>query len=355
MSIALVYFNDDDHIDLFLFLRTPFDILFYPGSKEEILEGREIFNDLNYIWVNYIAVSNFNNDNYIDLSYVDSQKGDLVIRIGNGTASFGDPVSYSIGNLACPTAFAIGHLNNDNYTDIAVINYHAELLSIFFGLGNGKFGPEKHLETKRLTFSRSIVLADINNDSIDDIIVSNSDNNTISVFINRGDGKFHDEKVSYLLTEYSAEHIALGDLNDDKEVDIVISYEFGNRLTISFGNGSGYFNVMNHLYLQVSSDILTIKLCDLNSDNHLEILIVQPKPYTFTILYGYGDEDFHHKKIFSLDSDVSMAWIDVADINKDSCKDIVLVDRETQTPRIFMNKCLCSHNKTIETNTLTLH
>ncbi|CAF4079112.1 unnamed protein product, partial [Adineta steineri] len=204
---------------IYLYLKKKRNNSTYPIPSEITAENEDVCESIPSVTTHH----DFNNDNYIDLSYMDSQKGDLVIRMGNGAASFGDPVSYSIGNLTCPTAFAIGHLNNDNYTDIAVINYHAELLSIFFGLGNGKFGPEKHLETKRLTFSRSIVLADINNDSIDDIVVSNSDNNTISVFINRGDGKFHNEKVSYLLTEYSAEHIALGDLNGDNEVDIVIS------------------------------------------------------------------------------------------------------------------------------------
>ncbi|CAF1437942.1 unnamed protein product [Adineta steineri] len=346
--MALAHFNNDDHIDLFRFTRDGFRIHVYFGINDEIFEEEaRYFTREREDWVNYIALGDFNNDNYTDISYTESHMSNLVIYMGNGVGSFESPVMYPITNFTCPTALAIGHLNNDIYADIAVINYHTERLSIFFGLGNGKFAPEEHLATKRLTFSRSIVLTDINNDSIDDIVVSNSDNNTISVFINRGDGKFHDEKVSYLLTEYSAEHIALGDLNDDNEVDIVISYEFKNMLTISFGNGSGYFNQMNHLYLQHSSDILAFKLCDLNSDYYLDILIVQSKPYTFTILYGYGDGHFYHEKIFSLEYDVSMAWIDVAYINKDSCKDIVLLDGKTRNARIFINKCLCFHNKTI--------
>ncbi|CAF4253733.1 unnamed protein product, partial [Adineta steineri] len=147
-----------------------------------------------------IKRDDFNNDNYIDISYTASHSSRLLINMRNPSKGFSRNVSESVGYLTYPNALATGHLNNDTYKDIALTNYYTDYLTICFGSGDGKFERKEHLTTNRLRYSRSIAVADINHDLVDDIIVSNSDHNTISVFINRGDGNFHDEKLSYLLT-----------------------------------------------------------------------------------------------------------------------------------------------------------
>ncbi|CAF4253182.1 unnamed protein product, partial [Adineta steineri] len=70
---------------------------------------------------------------------------------------------------------------------------------------------------------RSVLVVDINCDNLPDIIVANSDEENIGIFLNFGDGTFQ-RQVTYPTGSYTKPwSVAVGNINDDNKPDIVFS------------------------------------------------------------------------------------------------------------------------------------
>lgn len=80
---------------------------------------------------------------------------------------------------------------------------------------------------------QSLVVTDMNGDDEPDIVVIEHDADSVSVFVNsgEGDGSFEDEGDSFLL-DGSPVAIATGNFNLDSVVDIAVAYEEPNQATL---------------------------------------------------------------------------------------------------------------------------
>jgi hypothetical protein len=65
-----------------------------------------------------ISVSDFNNDNILDIVVTNSGTSKIVLLYGNGT--FGKETSYSLGYNYHPYSIAVKDLNQDNWMNIVI-------------------------------------------------------------------------------------------------------------------------------------------------------------------------------------------------------------------------------------------
>jgi hypothetical protein len=111
----------------------------------------------------------------------------ILFRSNNGTVI--NQTTYSTGVGSRPNSVAISDFNNDNLLDIAVANYATNNIGIFLGIGNGIF-------TKQTIFSTGsshplyITVGDLNNDGQKDIAVVHYGTNGIGIFLGYGNGTF---------------------------------------------------------------------------------------------------------------------------------------------------------------------
>ncbi len=146
--------------------------------------------------------------------------GLLTIRLNNGSGTFGAPTSYPAG--LSPGSIAFGDIDGDGDREVLVANWFSGDLgpshvSIMEKDANGGYYLAHTVDADmRCRFAS---LADLDLDGDLDIAVSNNVGDNVSVALNNGDGTFA-ETVQYGAGDGNWSH-ALGDVNHDGYPDIV--------------------------------------------------------------------------------------------------------------------------------------
>ncbi|CAF3877267.1 unnamed protein product [Rotaria sp. Silwood1] len=70
-----------------------------------------------------LVISDFNNDDLMDIGVVNSHTHNIGIFLGYGNISFANQMAYSTGLYSFPCSMAIGDFNNDTRVDIVFVSY----------------------------------------------------------------------------------------------------------------------------------------------------------------------------------------------------------------------------------------
>lgn len=288
-----------------------------------------------------VVIGDFNNDKKLDLV-----TGSVVFS-GDGDGNF-KQIPTKITPSQYSRLVATADLNKDNNLDIIGTNTGDKLSIVaYLGDGNNSF-TSTNIITPDLDYLASVTPADINNDTNMDLIIHLSDevlstNSRILILLGDGKGQFkqldNDINVSYQYMNGDNErnktypssyiNIAVGDLNNDKNVDIVIA--LSNRILIYYGNGEGKFD---------STEIIgkcngKIAVSDLNQDGNIDIIasdrITSDRADTkssvndidLTIYFGDGKGRFNKVVPASFD-DISPRGFVIGNFNQDSLPDLAI-------------------------------
>lgn len=239
-------------------------------------------------------------------------------------------VQYGPWNAVC---IDTGDLNNDGLPDCVVIySYESQAdfyLHVFLGLGDCTFDC-----LTNSSFDHplgSLAVDDLDQDGFDDILVgdgyadlcggSPSSGDFVHVLEGNGDGTFTEAGA----LEANNIWVASGDLDDDGNVDVVISnqYELGDD-SVSVALGSGDFTFQDIVGYEVPQILHTVQvLGDMNLDGNVDLGYLTPG-FDVYFLYGNGDGTFQDA--------TSVAWftcgpnwcfIEPGDFDEDSIADFV--------------------------------
>src|SRR5258708_3529953 len=87
----------------------------------------------------------------------------------------------------------------------------------------------------------SVVIADLNRDSKPDISVTNTADNTVTILLGDGKGKFTEAKGSPFPAGNSPNDICVADFNGDGILDLAFANHEQKSLTVLLGDGHGGF------------------------------------------------------------------------------------------------------------------
>jgi hypothetical protein len=137
--------------------------------------------------------------------------------------------TYATGANSVPSDIAVGDFNGDGIADLAVADRGTTSVGIFFGVGDGTFGPQvtyavatDSQETNLPNCPTALLVADFNGDGSPDIAYRCLTNG-IGVLVNQGDGTFG--APSFCVIGGYLDSVAAGDFNGDGRADIVIAFE----------------------------------------------------------------------------------------------------------------------------------
>ena len=203
------------------------------------------------------------------------------------------------------------HLNGDSAIDAATVSPSTNQLVIFHGNEDGTFTQIQALSTGANPFNLKV--GDFDEDNDVDIVVGNSGDAPLSLFLNQGDGTFASA------TTMSPEAAATGDWNGDNHLDFAVTHQSTASVSIYLGRGNGTFQFP----VQLSTDSIPFGATSLdsNQDGYLD-LVVTTLSNTLNIFLGRGDGTFHGK--VSSSSPGSPRYLEAGNVNRDSKPDLAV-------------------------------
>jgi hypothetical protein len=214
-----------------------------------------------------VAIGDVNGDGMPDLAAVNELANTIAVLLNAGDGTF--PTRHDYATRDDPNAVAIGDLNGDRRADLVAVS--DEAISVLLNRGDGGFGPRHDYATGH--WSQSVAVADLNADGAPDLATDNSGDpgDTVSVFLNRGDGTFH-RRRDYAATD--AVGIAIGDLTGDGKPELVtrgVTYNDSGDSTVSVlvNRGNGSFEPK--LGYPAGKNPASLALGDLNGDRRLDM------------------------------------------------------------------------------------
>jgi FG-GAP-like repeat/FG-GAP repeat len=173
----------------------------------------------------------------------------------------------------------------------------------------------------------SVAVGDLRANGTLDLVTDNINTNTVSVLLGNGDGTFQ-APVQYAVDHNSWQVVALGDVNGDGKLDIVVA---GSTTSVLLGNGDGTFQpAITTSFGAALGQLVDFKLADVNGDGKLDIVAVnsfgsQP---VLTIALGNGDGTFRQPYSYNAPGFIPNS-IAVADFNGDGNPDVAIASKET--------------------------
>lgn len=260
---------------------------------------------------------------------VDPSQELLVVVIGAGTGDFmlsvtntdeyGTPgnQSFTVPVGGTPDDFVIADLNGDSIPDLIVADDEGQLLRVLLGNGDGTFQAPSIdvIGAGTIQFNhpvRGLVTYDFNGDGVLDVAVTNPGSSDISILFGEPDGLSYHRRFD---AARNPSAIAWGDFDDDKIADLVVADNTTSGDTIVSilrGRGDGTFFPQQQITV-ATSGVASLSVVDRDSSGSDDIVIFGNDGKVWVLDNANGS--FDAQLLADMESPISQGV--VADFNLD--------------------------------------
>lgn len=337
VSVAVGDFNHDNRLDVVVANSLINNIGIFFGYGNGILTNQMKLSTGPLPGPYAVATADFNNDDRLDIAIANRDSHNIGILLGYGNGSFTPQMIFSTG-YSRPISIAVGDFNNDKQLDIAIVGYRTDNISILFGYGDGKFGNITTYSTGYDSNSQTIAIGDFNNDTQLDIVVANSGTDSVSVIFGDKNGTFVSLSTYFLYYAYfEPQAVAVVDLNSDNRLDIVVTINFPCGLVVLYGYGNGSFAEEILYQINVGDILQAIAVGDLNNDFQQDVLVANYATGYISVLFSDGKGNFTNQTAYSTGYISQPCSIAIGDINNDKQLDIIVVNSGTDNVGVLLN------------------
>ena len=159
------------------------------------------------------------------------------------------------------------------------------------------------------------------------------------MFLGYGNGTLKNQTTYLTGVSSSPWSVAVGDLNNDTRMDIVVANRYSNNIGVFFGDGNGTFRYSRTYSTGPLSMPLSVAVADFNKDNILDIAVDNYNGGNLGIYYGDRNGTFDDQKIYGTGYKSNPLTITVGDFNNDNWLDIAVVIQSTSSIEVLLKKC----------------
>lgn len=245
--------NGDGYMDLYTsnYFQNSTTLMFNDGSGDfetMFSETKTVYlgNNMPYDSI----MKDINDDGLNDLITVNrgntlSPTDTITVMINDGTYDFTDKQEYTVGKE--PTSAVMVDVDNDGDIDIATANTGDDTITVLLNDGNGEFSPGMGGAYEVGDRPQYINSLDVDRDGYMDLLVTTSDSNKITIFLNVGG-----QRLEYMIDLNIASYpyaIDLADFNTDGRDDIVLTSVNTNSVIVT-----GCYYYPSGVQINVGSD-----------------------------------------------------------------------------------------------------
>jgi hypothetical protein len=191
-----------------------------------------------------VALHDLNRDGRVDLLNAGGFPQMMTVSLGDGDGTFQAFSSFPAGGGAFARAIAIDDLNRDGHPDAVVDGSFSDSIGVLLGNGDGTLQPATSYFTGTGEFGsgfvRDVALADVDGDGFVDAVAASANGSFVSFLEGRGDGSFA-PVVRFLDKGFppfraaSPQAVVIADLNGDRINDLVVAqYVIGITVLLAF-------------------------------------------------------------------------------------------------------------------------
>jgi hypothetical protein len=232
-----------------------------------------------------IAAADFDGDLDIDLAVGNANGSSVTILRNRGTGNFVEPASSPEPAGVGPAALAATDLDGDTDIDLAVVNLNVGTVTILKNNGNGNFNkPSSSPAVTGLNVPNGIAAADLDGDTDIDLAVSAQNGNNVTILRNRGKGSFFQESTSPEAAGHSPTDVVAGDFDKDGDVDLAVPNNEDDNVTILKNRGNGNFFEPSTSPEKAGDRPVRIAVADLDGDTDVDLAVTNIQTADVTIL-----------------------------------------------------------------------
>jgi hypothetical protein len=240
---------------------------------------------------------------------------------------------YVFNALSMPTGqnpadVGAGDFNGDGIEDLVVTNQGESTVSIYLGKTDGTFQAKSDVAVG--ANPRYVLVADLNGDGLADVaLTGGAPNATVSVLLSNGDGTF--TPAGSFATGTGPSRAATSDVNGDGKADLVIANATNATVSVLLGNGDGTFQGKTDYPCAVNQLAApqAVVVADLNGDGQADIIAANTGSNSLGILLGNGDGTFQAVKEIQVTS--APVTLVAADFNGDGKTDLAVPNNQGDT------------------------
>jgi hypothetical protein len=273
--------------------------------------------------LSYVAVGDLYQDGKADIVASNWATGAVEVLRGNGDGTFQSPTSIALPGIT--NGLVVADLNGDGWPDVAVAGQNSV---VYVLLNNGK-GALALSGTYSISGAGSeLAVADVNDDGKPDLCVTMGATSRVAVLLGNGNGSFA-AAPDYDTTMPGVYGIAVGDVNNDGFRDLIVTSPSTGSIAVGFGNGDGTFNSPNIYAASSLSSPLNpspgeVALSDVNEDGNPDIVYANSGYSSVGILLGDGGGNFYGPTEFPAGG--GALAVAIADLKHNGWPDVVTAD-----------------------------
>ena len=277
-----------------------------------------------------VALGDVNKDGQPDLVVASGQGPSITVLLGQGDGQFRATGSSPVPLPDSPNEMVLGNVNGDSKLDLVIASHDSYRVMLLLGNGSGDFtlAPNSPIRMKegQRPHTHGLAIGDLNGDDKPDLVTANNEDNDIAVVLGDGHGGFTRAPGSPFAVGQSPYPFGLRDLNDDGHLDIVATSTLhGNgqssqALTVLFSDGRGGFR-RSQVPLR-TVDPWFVASGDVNGDRQPDLVTTHWERSELTVLVGDGKGSFAETAGSPFDLGHAAWWAVITDVNDDDKADV---------------------------------
>ena len=323
-EVHLVDLDEDQHLDLLVgsFDQALMTALRNPDGTGLLSPPRSYSVDFDCL-----AQGDFDADGDIDLAAAASGPNRLNVLVQGASRGLLLLERTSHRTTGRPHGVAAGDFTGDGHTDVVTAHSVDGTSKLFYGSVDGALEPAD-LRVRLRPWGQSVVVADLDEDGVDDLVYSGQQQ--LTVLLSLGDGEFREE-TSYWSAGYALYTIT-ADVDLDGHIDVVAPR--GGGAIINYGDGLGGLSEFQSL--EGGTRSLEVAVGDLDGDGRNDVVTANQTSSDLSLFFQTKPRAFLPARIVPVSGQPHA--VAVADFDRDGRLDLASANEGTQDISIILNR-----------------